>query len=190
MTQAAAARRGRVSRSTIARIELAVPWVSIANAVSALSGVGLDLVVNAYPNDRHRIRDVAHLRLINHLRSMAAPSWRVRLEVAAGDHERSADLVLFGADELVHLEVERRAVDYQAQLRSAERKREVLAANNDRPVRLVLAFEDSQRNRLALAEHRQIIAVQLPAASREILRSLRAGTPLGRDGLLWVRPPR
>lgn len=99
-------------------------------------------------------------------------------------------MVVFGADELIHIEIERRILDFQAQLRSALRKREFLTAAGDRPVRLVLAVLATTRNRASLAEHRRLLDQHLPATSREVMRALRDGTPLGRDGLFWVRAPR
>ena len=81
-------------------------------------------------------------------------------------------------------------VDIQAQLRSAMRKREALAeVNTGRVVRLVIAIEDTKRNRAALRLHLPLLTSQLPRTSREILRSLRNGTTLGSDGLLWLRAP-
>jgi hypothetical protein len=55
-------------------------------------------------------------------------------------------------------------------------------------VRLVLVIEDTRRNRELVAPHAELIRTALPATPGEILRSIRQGTPLGRDGLLWVRP--
>jgi hypothetical protein len=133
------------------------------------------------------LRDAGQLALIDQLRRVAAPLWHARVEVAAGDHGRSADLVLYGAEEIIHIEVERRALDWQAQVRSGLRKREFLAARSDRPVRFVVAIEDTRRNREALRLHMDLIRAQLPATSREVLASMRRGRPLGRDGLLWIR---
>jgi hypothetical protein len=49
---------------------------------------------------------------------------------------------------------------------------------------------DTDRNRRAVQAHRSFIESVLPARSREVLVSLRTGTPLTRDGLLWIRPDR
>jgi transcriptional regulator with XRE-family HTH domain len=190
LSRAQVARRAGLARSTIDRIEEAEVGVSVATAAAALAAVDLDLVLQAYPTRGSAVRDVRHALLIDHLRLIATPHWRPRVEVAAGDHGQSADLVLYGEREVQHLEVERRVVDIQAQLRSAMRKREVLAAANpDRAVRLVLVVEDTKRNRAALRLHLPLLTSQLPRTPREVLRSLRTGVPLGADGLLWLRPP-
>lgn len=190
LSRADVARRAGLSRSTIVRIEDANSGVSVANVAAALSAVGLDLVLKAYLSSGPAVRDARHALLIDHLRRIAAIHRHARIEVAAGDHGEAADLVLYGDREALHLEVERRVVDIQAQLRSATRKREVLAeANPDRLVRLVLVVEDTKRNRAAMQLHLPLLISQLPRTSREILKALRTGAPLGADGLLWLRAP-
>ena len=82
------------------------------------------------------------------------------------------------------------ATDFQNQYRRADRKRQALAAQHQRPTRLVLVIEDTRRNRAALEPHMKLIQAALPARSREVLGALRSGRPLGRDGLLWVRRAR
>jgi hypothetical protein len=106
-----------------------------------------------------------------------------------GTHGQSIDLVMFGATEILGTEIERMAVDFQAQYRRADRKRGLLADVHQRAVRLVMAVEDTRRNRAAIEPHRDLIAEALPARSREILHAIRTGEPLGRDGLLWIRRP-
>jgi len=54
-------------------------------------------------------------------------------------------------------------------------------------VRLILAIEDSRHNRRVGEPHGRLIAASLPASSREVLRAIRSGQPIGRNGLLWVR---
>jgi hypothetical protein len=97
-------------------------------------------------------------------------------------------MLLFGPDEILHVEIERMLLDFQAQYRSALRKREYLDGLHARPVRLVLAVEDTERNRTAAAPHLALIRSALPAGSRAVLNAVRNGRPLGTDGLLWVRP--
>jgi transcriptional regulator with XRE-family HTH domain len=187
VSQSELARRAGVVHSTIERIESGSLDVQLSTLTAVSAAAGLDLVLNAYPRPGLRLRDAGQLALIDQLRRVAAPLWHARVEVAAGDHGRSADLVLYGAEEIIHIEVERRALDWQAQVRSGLRKREFLAARSDRPVRFVVAIEDTRRNREALRLHMDLIRAQLPATSREVLASMRRGRPLGRDGLLWIR---
>lgn len=92
-------------------------------------------------------------------------------------------------DEIIAAEVERLLADLQAQYRAADAKRIELAALHQRPVRLVLAVADTRHNRAVVRDHAALIGSMLPAGSREIMRAIRTSEPLGRDGLLWVRPP-
>lgn len=109
--------------------------------------------------------------------------------MAPGD-PRAADLVLVGPQETIHIEIERALVDLQAQLRSAQLKREALAAREERPIRLVIAVPDTRTTRARLAPFLQLIATALPAASTEIWRAIHTGEPLDQDGILFVRAPR
>jgi len=187
MSRLAVGRRAGVARSTVERIEHGDASVQVKTLAAVLAAVGLDIVLHAYEGSGVSLHDRGQMELVEQLRSTAAPYWRARIEVAAGDFGRSADLVFYGADEIQHHEVERAVVNFQAQLRSALRKREALAAADSRPVRLVLVIEDTRRNREALRPHATLLTSQLPAGTREITRSLRAGQPLGQDGLTWVR---
>ena len=77
--------------------------------------------------------------------------------------------------------------DFQGQYRSVSLKRDWLARQHGRPVRLVIAVEDLRSNRAAIAPHMSLIGSILPAGSRRIMDAIRSGRPLGSDGLLWVR---
>ncbi len=188
LSRLAVSRRAGVSRSTVERVEAGDASVQVDTLAAVLAAVGLDLVLRAYEGGDRSLRDARHMRQIDAIRTVAAPSWQPRLEVGAGDHGRAADLVMYGAEEVIHLEVERSATDFQAQLRRAQEKRDFLGRRDARPIRLVLAIEYTRANRDALAPHAALLGTQLPASSREVLRALRSGRPLGRDGLLWLRP--
>lgn len=181
------ARRAGVAPSTVRRVEAGAIGISVVTLASVLAAVGLDLVLQAYPAAGYQLRDARHAEIAELLMSLLSPRLRSNAEVSAGEHGESADLVLVGADEVMHLEIERRLIDLQAQLRSALRKREFLASRYRRPMRLVLVIEDTVQNRQRLAAHASFIRSQLPGDSREVLRSIRSGEPLGRDGLLWIR---
>ncbi len=184
-----AARQAGVSWSTQRRVEVGDPAVSLDTACSVASAVGLDTVLRVYPGRPPGLRDTGQLELAEQLRSAAHPSLISALEQPAGSHAESADLLFLGATEILHHEIERLVTDFQAQYRRALRKREAMAAQHSRPVRLVWTVEDTQRNRASLEAHLELIRLALPAGSREIMRSIRGGQPLGRDGLLWVRRP-
>jgi transcriptional regulator with XRE-family HTH domain len=183
----ALARRAGVTAATVGRVERGDPGVQLDTLIAVASAAGVDIVVRALPGRTTSLRDSGQLSLAQDLVGLAHASWRHRLEVPAGQYGRSADLVFLGPEEILHVEIERLAVDFQAQYRSAVAKREVLVARHDRPVRLVLVFADTARNRAAVRPHLPLIAGELPAGTRAVLAALRTGRPLGTDGLAWIR---
>lgn len=192
MSASQVGRRAGVSSSTVARVEQGDPNVTITTICAVAEAVGLDLVLRTYPGRTPSLRDTGQLVLAEQLRSQAHTSWQPAIELLIGQHRQAVDLVLFGPTEIWATEIERLLGDFQGQHRRADAKREALAAQHRRPVRLVMAVEDTRRNRAALDPHIAFIRASLPAGSREILGALRSGRPLGRDGLLWLRraPPR
>jgi hypothetical protein len=187
LTRQAASRMAGVSPHTQRRVEEGDPHVGIDTACRVAAGIGLKLWAKAFPVRTPSLRDTGQLRIAESVRSTAFAQFQVTLELGLGNG-RAIDMVLFGAVEIIAVEVERSIADFQAQYRSAASKRDELALGHRRPVRLVLVIEDTRRNRTAVREHPVIIASALPARSREVLRALRRGEPLGRDGMLWVRP--
>jgi transcriptional regulator with XRE-family HTH domain len=183
-----AARASGVSVSTIERIENGDPGAQLNTVVAVADAVGLDFVAKLYPASASRLNDSEQLRIAQALAGIAHGRWQPGLEVRAGEHGESADLVFYGPDEVLHVEIDRRRLDHQAQHRRDSAKRDYLALGESRPVRLVLVVVDTRSNRDAMRPHMSLIRRQFPAGSREVLRALREGTPLGRDGLLWVRP--
>lgn len=188
-----ASRRAGVSPDTQRRVEAGDPGISITTLCAIGDAVGLDVVVRTYRGRGPSLRDSGQLGVIEIICGIAHSSWKAELEVRAGDHGEACDVGLFGPMEIIDAEVDRMVTDFQAQYRRNARKRDYLAERHQRPVRLVMVVEDTERNRTAIAPHAEFIATALPAESREILRSLRSGEALGRDGLLWIRrrqPPR
>lgn len=141
------ARRSGVARSTVRRVLLGDPSTQVDTLAAVLEAAGLDLVLQAFQGPTVSLRDTGQMEIADAIRQAASPAWRGVTEVAAGPYGRSADLVLYGPQEVIHVEIERGATDFQAQERSAKRKREALAAKETRPVRLVLALEDTRPNR-------------------------------------------
>jgi hypothetical protein len=189
LSRYAAARVAGVSPETQQRVEDGDPRVGIDTACRVAATVGLKVWAKAFPARTASLRDTGQLRIASFLQSIASDTFRRALELGLGNG-RSIDTVLFGPMEIIAMEIERLIADFQAQYRAAAAKRDDLALLHQRPVRLVLVIEDSRRNRAALREHAALIRSTLPAGSREVLRALRAGEPLGRDGILWVRPRR
>ena len=152
---------------------------------------GHELGWRLYPVATVRLRDSGQMELAQAIVSAAHPGWRTRLEVPIGPGDaRAADLLLVGEGHILHIEIERALVDFQAQLRSAQVKREALSAQNPKPMRLVIAVPDTRSGRARLAPFAQLIAQTMPATSREIWRAIRTAEPLNDDGILFVRAPR
>ena len=175
-----------VSRSTYERVEDGDPHISVDTITRVAFALGLKVWAKAFPVRTPSLRDTGQLRIAETLRQLANAAFHVVVEFGLGNG-RSADLVLFGALEILHIEIERFLHDFQAQYRAAVAKRDELAGAHERPVRLVLAIEDTRHNRRMFAEHESLIRSTLPAGSREVLHALRTGEALGRDGLVWVR---
>lgn len=190
MTVRAAARRAGIAWATWTAVELGSPRTTLAKMCAVGEAVGLDLVLHAYPGRSPSLRDTGQLEIARSLTSVVHESFRPTIELQVASHGRAIDVVLFGPVEILAVEIERMAVDFQAQLRRADEKREALAGQHSRPVRLVLAVEDTRRNRAAIGPHLELIRRALPAGSREVLAAFRTGKPLGRDGMLWVRRTR
>lgn len=152
--------------------------------------LGLDFVAQVFPGREPRLRDTGQLEIAQAIATMASPVWSVNLEVPAGEHGEAIDMILWGPDEIVAVEIERLMLDAQAQIRRLILKREWLAARQGRPVRLVVVVEDTRRNRAAMGLHMGVLRTTFPAGSREVYAALRSGHAIGRDGLAWIRRPR
>jgi transcriptional regulator with XRE-family HTH domain len=186
LSRRAAARVAGVSPFTQRRVETGDPSVGLDTLCRVAHAVGLKVWARAFPARTASLRDTGQLHVAEYLRSTAHSAYRFALEVGVGNG-RSIDVVLFGADEILAIEIERMLSDFQAQYRAAVAKRDELAAAHQRPVRLVFVVEDSRRNRRAVSDHVALLQSALPAGSRAVLRSIRTGDSLGRDGMLWVR---
>lgn len=193
LTQRQVARLAGVSQAEVSKAERATADISLDARCRLAAACGHELGWRLYPVATVRLRDSGQLALAQAIVGVAHRSWRPRLEapVATGD-PRAADLVLTGPTQTIHIEIERALVDFQAQLRSAQLKRELMAATaqDQRPIRLVIAVPDARASRSRLAPFSQLIAQAMPAASRIIWRAIRDGEPLTSDGILYVRPPR
>jgi len=190
LTRQQVANRAGVSWATALRVELGDPHLGVETMCAVAEGVGLDVVLRTYPGNQPSLRDTGPMRLVEQLVTQTNPAWQPQVELPIGQHGESIDICFFGPEEIIDGEVERMATDFQGQYRRADQKRQALAAQHRRPVRLVLVIEDTRRNRAALSPHVAVIPTVLPAGSREVLGALRSGRSLGRDGLLWIRRAR
>lgn len=185
-----AARLGGISHSTLGAIETGAVSPRLDTMVAACEAVGLSLSIKVYPGRSISLRDSGQLAIVEAITRRSHPTWRSATELVVDTrYGRAADLVLFGPDEILHLEIERAMADWQAQLRAARVKQSVLADRHQRPVRLVMAVEDTYRNRRMLASHLPLIRSELPGGTRDAWKAISTGMPLGQDALLWIRRP-
>jgi transcriptional regulator with XRE-family HTH domain len=182
--------RAGVSADAVRRVEIGDPAVQLDTLCAVGEAVGLDVVLKGYAGSRGALRDAGQLAIARILCALAHPSWKPQFEVPAGEHGEAVDIGFFGASEILATEIDRLVPDFQDTHRRNARKREFLAGVHQRPVRMVMVVQDTARNRRALEPHLEVIRSALPAGSREVQAALRSGEPLGRDGLLWIRPYR
>jgi transcriptional regulator with XRE-family HTH domain len=190
LTQRQLARLAGVSQSVVSRAERATRRVDWSTASALASATGHELALRFYPADGVPLRDRGQVQAVQAIVAASHPSWHPSIEhpIRPGDR-RAADLVLRGPDETIHIEVERALVDLQAQLRAAQLKRAALAELVDHAVRLVMAVPDTRRARRVVQELLPVLRTTLPAGSRAVWASIRSGSPLGTDGILFL-PPR
>ena len=189
MTQARVAALAGSSQSAISRLELGVPPLDFELGCRVAAVVGHEIGLSLHPADGSTLRDRKQLSIAQRIVGLRHTSWRPALEVAVGvgRDRRAIDLVLSRPEELVACEIERWLVDFGAQLRAHQLKREALAATDDRPVRLLLVVRETDHNRTAVRDHRDLVRRAGFADGRHVWRSLREGRPIGRDGLVFMR---
>jgi len=191
LTQTSVARLAGVSQQHVSLAERGAGDLSLDFRCRLAAACGHELGWRLYPVATVGLRDSGQMALAQAIVMAAHPSWKTRLEVpvAPGD-ARAADLMLVGAAQIIHVEIERALVDFQAQLRSAHLKREVLSERDARPIRLLIAVPDTPTSRARLTPFVDMIRQAMPATSRAMWRAIRLGEPLAGDGILFVRTPR
>jgi len=190
LSQARLAAIAGTSQTEVSKAERGLLDVSLEARCRLAAACGHELGWRLYPVATVRLRDSGQMALAQAIVGAAHHSWRAGLEVpvAPGD-PRAADLILTGETEIIHVEIERALVDFQAQLRSAHTKRGLLATHEERPIRLVIAVPATRKSRERLAPFSQLIQQTLPIPSRRIASALRNGEPMGGDGILFVGAP-
>jgi transcriptional regulator with XRE-family HTH domain len=152
LTQSGLGRSAGVSQAFVSAVELGARTATLDIACRLAAGAGCELSLRLFPGRGVSLRDSGQLAMAEALVAVADPSWHAQLEVPVSSTDRrAADLVLEGPLEVLHIEIERRLVDFQAQLRSATLKRDALAARTTRPVRLILVIPDRRSSRQLVA---------------------------------------
>jgi transcriptional regulator with XRE-family HTH domain len=187
LTQAQLAQLAHVSQPEASGAERGAVGISLSARCRLAAACGHELGWRLYPTSTVRLRDSGQLGIAQAIATAADSSWAIRLEAPIGPGDlRAADMLLSGSGEILHVEIERAIVDLQAQLRSAQLKRQELARTDDRPVRLVIAVPDTRASRRRLAPFHELIERTLPIPSRLIWRAIQQGDAVGGDGILFV----
>jgi transcriptional regulator with XRE-family HTH domain len=189
-TQRAIGTRSGVSQAYASEIERGTGKASLETLATVAEAVGGRLVLRVIPGDGVSLRDSGQLAIVQAIIAECHPRWAHTIEMPIGTPPdlRAADLVSRLPEEVDMIEVERAWIDHQAQYRPLQLKREALAERLGRPVNLIVALVDSERTRRALSGLDHILDQTLPVPSRRIWASLRSGTLIGGDGILWIRP--
>ena len=188
LTQAHLAAAAELSQQVVSSAERGNEDVSLEVRCRLTAACGHELGWRLHPVATVSLRDSGQLHFVQTIVRAAHPSWAAEVErpIAPGDL-RAADLVLGSAAELLHIEVERVLIDVQAQVRAAQLKRAVIAERESRPVRLIMAFPDTSRNRRQLAPIADLLTRTFPMRSRAVWAAIRGGGSTGADGILLVR---
>jgi transcriptional regulator with XRE-family HTH domain len=189
LSQEQVARRCGMSQVSESRIERGALIPDLVTAKRLAAALGYRLVLRLVPGPGLRLRDTGQMEIAQKIRGEAHPNWRIQLEVPVGapPDRRAADVVLDLGSEVAIIEIERWLVDFQAQLRAAQLKRQSLVERRSQQVRLILAVPDLPHARRTIAPHAGLVAQVLPVSSRSAWAALRAGMPIRGDALLWVR---
>ncbi len=182
LSQAATARRSKLSQATVSRIERGLTAATLDDLAVLAGVVGLDLAVRLYPGGSP-IRDAAHVRAMGRLRALLPAGFRLAAEAPIpipGD-QRAIDVVLVDPPLGVGFELESRLLDAQ------EVARRVLLKQRDaRLACMVLVLPDTPSNRLAAAAAASTLDAVFPQSHRIVLGALRAGHIPPANGILWV----
>ena len=188
LTQQQLARAAGVSQQQLSNTERGRTDTSLIVRCQLAAACGHELGWKLHPVASVRLRDSGQMELAQTIVVAAHRSWHARLEVPISPGDlRAADLVLTGPDEILHIEIERALVDFQAQLRSAQLKREAFASREERPIRLVIAVPDAASSRSRLAPFAALVSRSMTRSSRQIWHAIGSGEPLGGGGILFVR---
>jgi transcriptional regulator with XRE-family HTH domain len=191
LSQSEMASLARMTQQQASLVERGIGDASLQARCRLAAACGHELGWRLYPVATVRLRDSGQMALAQVITAAAHARWRARLEVPIAIGEaRAADLLLTSPREVIHVEIERALVDFQAQLRSAQLKRDALAAREERPIRLVIAVPDTRATKARLAPFATLIGQTLPASSSDIWQAIRTGELLENDGILFVRATR
>jgi transcriptional regulator with XRE-family HTH domain len=180
MSQASLGAAVGLSQAEVARIEAGTaPWLTLVNASSILSVLGLRLWAKVYPSGPP-LRDAGHLRLLSDFESRLHPSIECRREwpIPADRAGRAIDLVLIGLTVSLGVEAETVITDQQ----ELERELNVKQAGAGL-TRMILLVRGSRRNRDIL-RGAESLRRAYPLSTRAVMAALQAKADPGANGIV------
>lgn len=183
LSQATAAAASGLSHATWSRIERGVAFgIDVIDLSRALSVVGLDLRLRAYPGGAP-LRDEAHVRLLERLRALihASARWLTEVPLPNPGDRRAWDALIVLPDARIGVEAETRARDAQ------ELQRRLTAKQRDGGVdHVILLLADTRHNRAFLRSVGAGFLAGFPIDGRSAIRSLAAGRDLGGNAIVLL----
>lgn len=182
LSQDALAAAVGVSKSEVSRIERhEAQWLSVVQASTLLSVVGLELGAHAYPAGSP-LRDAGHLRLLAEFEARLPSSvGRIReWPIPIPGDLRAVDLVLTGLPKRIGVEAETVLDDLQALERNIRAKQ-----RDGRLERIVLLVRGSHRNRQILAGA-DALRQAFPLKTRAVMAAMARGADPGADGIVLL----
>lgn len=180
ISQRELARQIRVSHSKVGKAERGEPEQLTVELIAKMAAVlGLQLAVTLHP-DGDPVRDVAHLALLERLRSRVPANlrWRAEVPVPIAGDRRSTDAVIDGPSVEVMVEAETRIDDVQAIERRINAKQRDLGIG-----RVILLVADTRHNRAVVSGVPELRA-RFPVSTRSCLAALARGRDPGGDALV------
>ncbi|MDP9243873.1 MAG: helix-turn-helix transcriptional regulator, partial [Chloroflexota bacterium] len=182
LSQDALASAVGVSKSEVSRIERdEAPWLTVVQASTLLSVVGLELGARAYPAGSP-LRDRGHLRLLADFEARLSPGvGRVReWAIPIPGDPRAVDLVLTRLPVRIGVEAETVLDDLQALERRMRGKQ-----RDGQLGRMILLVRGSHRNREILAGA-DALQQAFPRKTRAVMGALARGADPGGDGIVLL----
>jgi transcriptional regulator with XRE-family HTH domain len=183
LSQASAGRAVGVSSSAWSRIERGEPdKVALFDLARAAAAVGLDLNIRAYPGGRP-VRDIAHLRLLERLRSLLSTDalWTTEVPLPNPGDRRAWDALIRIAQVRVGVEAETRARDAQDLQRRLALKRRDGAVEH-----VILLLADTRHNRLFLRAAGEGLRADFPLSGQTALDRLAAAQDPGGSAIVLL----
>jgi transcriptional regulator with XRE-family HTH domain len=160
------------SRSRLARIERGEARnLSVRDLTRVAAVIGLDVSVRLYPSGPP-LRDVAHVELLERLRSTLSPTlgWRLEVPLPGAGDRRAFDAMITGAGDPIVVEAETRIRDLQALHR-----RIGLKCRDGGVTRVILLVRRSATNREVLGAADASFWAAYPIPAARALHALREG---------------